>query len=135
MAERDVITLLRWDSRSNHKVFVGCLTNEKSDFAIVVARYKIWYGIYNRITGHSAIPSTCVRSILFAFSKVAPRVSLLSDRKEVAFCSYQKPIIHWERGCVFSCSKKIELRSLTQVSHVTKKKKKKAKGKKESKEN
>ena len=67
---------------------------------------------------------------LFAFSKLVPRVSWLSDRKEVAFSSYQKPIIPWERGCVFSYSVKIELRSLTQVSHVTKMKKKKAKKKK-----
>ena len=66
---------------------------------------------------------------LFAFSKLVPRVSWLSNRKEVAFSSYQKPIIPWERGCVFSYSVKIELRSLTQVSHVTKMKKKKAKKK------
>ena len=40
-----------------------CLTNEKSNFAIVVARYEISYGIYSKITRHSAILSTCIRSI------------------------------------------------------------------------
>ena len=29
--------------------------------------------------------------------------------------------MHWEQGCVFSYHEKIELKSLTQVSHVTKK--------------
>ena len=49
-AGSDVIVLLRWDKRSSNKVFVACsdvLPEEKSDFAIVVARFKISYGIYN----------------------------------------------------------------------------------------
>ena len=40
-----------------------CLVNEKSRFAIVVARCKISYRIYNKITRHSVISSTCVPSI------------------------------------------------------------------------
>ena len=40
------------------------LTNEKSNFAIVVARYEISYRIYSKMTCDSAISSTCIRSRL-----------------------------------------------------------------------
>ena len=40
------------------------LTNEKSNFAIVVARYEISYRIYSKMTCNSAISSTCIRSRL-----------------------------------------------------------------------
>ena len=55
---------------------------------------------------------------LFVLSNLVPRVSWLSDKEEGA---YKKASMSWEQGCVFSYSTKIELRSLTQGSHVTKK--------------
>ena len=45
-------------------------------------------------------------------------------KKERHLPSYQKANMPWEQGCVFSYSMKIELRSLTEVSHVIKKSKK-----------
>ena len=121
---RDVIILLRLDNKSNHSVYrmLWCLTNEKSNFAIAVARYEISYGIYNKLTRHSVIPSTCVGSICLYLATLFPRsLAFLIGRKAPSFIS--KANMSWERGCVFSYTVKIELRSLTEVSHVKKKKK------------
>ena len=94
-----------------------CITNEKSNFPIVVARYKISYGIYNKITPQSAITSIHVQSICLYLSTLFPgSLDFLIGKKAPSFMSKSQ-----ERGCIFSYSMKIELRLPMQVSHITKK--------------
>ena len=121
-AGSDVIILLRWDNRSNHSArqMIWCLTNKKLNFAFVIARYKISCVIFNKITRHSAIPSTWVRSIcLYLANSYSGSLDFLLERKAPSFI--KKDNIPWERSCVFSYCVKMQLRSLTQVSHVIKK--------------
>ena len=58
-----------------------CLTNEKSNFAIVVARYEISNEIYNKIL--VILRYYQLKSYtLFVFSNLVPRVCWLSDKVE-----------------------------------------------------
>ena len=65
-----------------------CHTNGKSNFAIVVARYEISYGIYNNFIRYSAIPSTCLRSICLYLVTSFPG---LSDNGEGTFLHIKMP--------------------------------------------
>ena len=56
---------------------------------------------------------------LFLATSFQEPLRFLIRRKASSFISKAKML--WEQGCVFSCSMKIELTSLTQVSDVTKK--------------
>ena len=56
---------------------------------------------------------------LYLATSFPESLGFLIRRKASSFIS--KDNMLWEQGCVFSCSMKIELRSLTQVSDVTKK--------------
>ena len=85
-----------------------CFTNQKSNIAIAVARHEISYRIYNKITRHSAIPSTWVRSIFLYLAISFPgSLGFLIERR--ILLSYQNTNMPRERGCVFSNSVKIEL--------------------------
>ena len=64
------------------------LTNEKLNFAIVIARYKVLYRIYNKITCNSAIPSTCVWSICLYLATSFPKsYGFQISRKTLSFIS------------------------------------------------
>ena len=91
----------------------------ETEFCYRGSKMRVPYGIYNKVTRHSAIPSICVGSICLDLATSFPAsLGFLIGRNA---SSYQKVNMHWEQGCVFSYHEKIELKSLTQVSHVTKK--------------
>ena len=57
-------------------------------------------------------------------SNLVPRVSWLSDKEEGVFLHIKKPTCSGNQVVYLVTAVKIELRTLTQVSHVTKKLKK-----------
>ena len=65
-----------------------CLTNEKSNFALVLPRCEVSYGIYNKITYSSAIPLTCVLSICLYLAILFPAsLGFLTGNKAPSFIS------------------------------------------------
>ena len=66
-----------------------CLTNEKSNFSIVVARYEILYEIYNKILVILRYYQLKYYTV-FVFSNLVPRVRWLSDKEEGVFLHIKK---------------------------------------------